>query len=104
MQSILNIDFIYGVASLVECSIVLMLDVLLMRKIKSNPLVYISGFLLNKNRTNSFVALFFTFAVLSLAYIASSIISLSYIYSPVWEIGNMIVFALVILFYFLLIR
>ncbi|MCW1292426.1 MAG: hypothetical protein QXX36_02410 [Candidatus Rehaiarchaeum fermentans] len=101
-QNLLNFDFIYGLLSLIECSIILYFDISLIKRVKANSLVYISSFILNKNRINSFVALLIAFLVLSSSYLISSFISFYSIYNEVWEMGNIIVFGAVAIFYYLL--
>lgn len=97
----ISIDYLYGILFLIEGVAIFIFGLLLKKKVNKNPMVYISEFMLNPGREKGFMVLAVGYTVLAIAYFISAAMAFSDVFSPVWEIGNLIVFGLLAVFYYL---
>ncbi len=95
----MNIDFVYGIISLILGVLMLLLVLMLRKKLNRNPTVFLSSFYIKKYKQYTFVFFFLTTLVLAINYGMTAFVSLSNPTTLIWEYGNIILFTALTLFF-----
>ncbi|MCL4376382.1 hypothetical protein M1558_02735 [Candidatus Parvarchaeota archaeon] len=95
----MNIDFIYGVISLILGVLMLLFVLMLRKKLNKNQTLFLSSFYIKKYKQYAFVFFFLTTLVLAINYGITMFVSLSNPTTLIWEYGNIILFTVLTLFF-----
>jgi hypothetical protein len=95
----MNIDFIYGVISLILGALMLLFVLILKKKLNKNQTLFLSSFYVKKYKQYAFVFFFLTTLVLAINYGIAMFVSLSNPTTLIWEYGNIILFTALTLFF-----
>jgi hypothetical protein len=95
----MNIDFVYGIISLILGVLMLLLVLMLRKKLNRNPTVFLSSFYIKKYKQYAFVFFFLTTLVLAINYGITAFVSLNNPTTLIWEYGNIILFTALTLFF-----
>ena len=95
----MNIDFIYGVISLILGALMLLFVLILKKKLNKNQTLFLSSFYVKKYKQYAFVFFFLTTLVLAINYGIAMFVSLSNPTTLIWEYGNIILFTVLTLFF-----
>jgi len=95
----MNIDFIYGVISLILGALMLLFVLILRKKLNKNQTLFLSSFYVKKYKQYAFVFFFLTTLVLAINYGIAMFVSLSNPTTLIWEYGNIILFTALTLFF-----
>lgn len=98
----MSIDFIYGILSLILGTLMLIFVLRLKSKLKKNPVVFLSSFYIKKYKQYAFISFFVTTLVLVVNYGIATVISIGNPSTLVWEYGNIVMFASLTIFFFLM--
>ncbi|EEZ93301.1 MAG: hypothetical protein BJBARM4_0059 [Candidatus Parvarchaeum acidiphilum ARMAN-4] len=98
----MNIDFVYGVVSLILGFLMLLFVIRLRRRLNKNPTLFLSSFYIKKHKRYAFVFFFITNLVLAINYGITTFISLNDSMTLVWEYGNIILFTALTLFFLIM--
>lgn len=98
----MNIDFVYGVVSLILGFLMLLFVIRLRRRLNKNPTLFLSSFYIKKYKRYAFVFFFITTLVLAINYGITTFISLNDSMTLVWEYGNIILFTALTLFFLIM--
>ena len=98
----MNIDFVYGVVSLILGFLMLLFVIRLRRRLNKNPTLFLSSFYIKKYKRYAFVFFFITNLVLAINYGITTFISLNDSMTLVWEYGNIILFTALTLFFLIM--
>ena len=95
----MNIDFIYGIISLILGALMLLFIIMLRKKLHKNPTLFLSSFYIKKYKQFAFVFFFLTTLVLAINYGITTFVSLSNPTTLIWEYGNIVLFTALTLFF-----
>ncbi len=95
----MNIDFLYGVISLILGALMLLFVSILRKKLNKNSTLFLSSFYIKKHKQYAFLLFFLTTLVLAINYGVTTFISLSDPATLIWEYGNIILFTTLALFF-----
>ena len=95
----MNIDFIYGIISLILGVLMLLFVLILRKKLNKNQTLFLSSFYIKKYKQYAFVFFFITTLALAVNYGITLFVSLSNPATLVWEYGNIILFTFLTLFF-----
>lgn len=98
----MSIDFLYGIISLILGILMLLFILILKKKIKKNPIVFLSSFYIKKYKRYAFLFFFLTTLVLAVNYGIATFISFNNPHTLIWEYGNIILFSVLTIFFFLM--
>lgn len=95
----MNIDFIYGVISLILGVLMLLFVLMLRKKLNKNQTLFLSSFYIKKYKQYAFVFFFLTNLILAINYGIAMFVSLSNPATLIWEYGNIVLFIALTLFF-----
>jgi len=95
----MNIDFVYGIISLILSALMLLFVMLLRKKLNKNATLFLSSFYIKKYKRYAFIFFFLTTLVLAINYGITLFISLSNPTTLIWEYGNIVLFAVLTIFF-----